>query len=347
MAKPSSSRSDLRNLNFYYLIIALVLLNIILIIISISIGRFRIPFSRVLSSLISKIIPSFGNSDATFDTVIFTIRLPRIIVALLIGASLSASGASYQGIFNNPLVDPYILGLSAGAGFGASIAILLGGNYLLIGAFAFGFSLLAVFLTTVIAHPQKNASMVTMVLSGFIVSSLFTSLISFIKYYADPYTKLPSIVYWLMGSLAQVSMKEVLLILPFVLISLVALYLLRWKLNILSLGSEEAKLLGESPNILRNIIIGIATFLTSLSVSVSGIIGWVGLVIPHLGRMIVGPDYRKLIPTSILLGSFYLLLMDDLSRVISASEVPIGIFTALIGAPFFIYLMKFSKYKWS
>ncbi|MGB9694276.1 MAG: FecCD family ABC transporter permease, partial [Fervidobacterium sp.] len=301
-------------------IFLLLALNILLFFISLSIGRFNVPLIEVVKLMLGKVFHLIEPIDSTYDTIVFSIRLPRILAAMLIGAALSQSGAAYQGLFNNPLVDPYILGLSAGAGFGAAIAILMNGNYLIIELFAFGFSLLAVFLTSTISRSSK--SVVTMVLSGFIVSSLFTSLISFLKYYADPYTKLPSIVYWLMGTLSQVSAKEIAFIAPIMLVSMIALYLLRWKLNILSLGTEEALSLGENPAKLRFIIVVISTVLTSLSVSISGIIGWVGLVIPHLGRMLVGPDYRKLLPTSILLGSSYLLIMDNLSRSISASEIP-------------------------
>lgn len=339
--KPISYR---KTFSFTLVIFLLLALNVLLFLISLSIGRFNVPFIEVVKLMLGKVFHLIKPIDSTYDTIVFSIRLPRILAAMLIGAALSQSGAAYQGLFNNPLVDPYILGLSAGAGFGAAIAILMNGNYLIIELFAFTFSLLAVFLTSTISRSSKST--VTMVLSGFIVSSLFTSLISFLKYYADPYTKLPSIVYWLMGTFSQVSTKEIGFIAPIMLVSMIALYLLRWKLNILSLGTEEALSLGENPAKLRFIIVVISTVLTSLSVSISGIIGWVGLVIPHLGRMLVGPDYRKLLPTTILLGSSYLLIIDNLSRSISASEIPIGILTALIGAPFFIYLMRFTRYRW-
>jgi iron complex transport system permease protein len=328
-------------------ILILILLNIVLFIVSLSLGRYKIDPLTVLKVVLGKIFPLGQTFDDTVKTVIFDIRFPRVIAALLIGASLSESGAAYQGIFDNPLVSPFILGLSSGAGFGAAIAILIGGNYLLIELFAFIFSIIAVVLSLFISRSQKNSNSITLVLSGFIVSSLFTSLISFLKYYADPYTKLPSIVYWLMGSLAQISQRDVIFVAPFIIASIILLYLLRWKLNILSLGNEEATLLGENPKKLRLIIIFLSTLLTSLCVSISGVIGWVGLVIPHLGRMLVGPDFRKLLPVSTLIGSFYLLLIDDLSRTISLSEIPIGILTALIGAPFFIYLMRRGKYRWS
>lgn len=328
-------------------LLILILLNLILFIISLSIGRYRISPLTVSKAILGRIFPLTHVIDDTVKTVVFDIRFPRVIAALLIGASLSQSGAAYQGIFDNPLVSPFILGLSSGAGFGAAIAILLGGNYLIIEIFAFVFSIAAVLLSIFISRSQKNSNSVTLVLSGFIVSSLFTSLISFLKYYADPYTKLPSIVYWLMGSLSQITTKDVIFVAPIIITALIALYFLRWKLNILSLGSEEATLLGENPRRLRSIIIFLSTLLTSLCVSISGVIGWVGLVIPHLGRMLVGPDFRKLLPVSTLLGAFYLLLIDDLARSLTASEIPIGILTALVGAPFFIYLMRRRHYRWS
>jgi len=328
-------------------VLILTVLNVILFIISLSLGRYKIDPIIVSKAILGKVFPLKQTIDDTVKTVIFDIRLPRVLAALLIGASLSQSGAAYQGIFDNPLVSPFILGLSSGAGFGAALAILIGGNYLVVELFAFIFSIIAVLLSIFISRSQKSPNTVTLVLSGFIVSSLFTSLISFFKYYADPYTKLPSIVFWLMGSLSQISMKDVIFIAPIIIVSLILLYLLRWKLNILSLGNEEATLLGENPARLRSIIIFLSTLLTSLSVSISGVIGWVGLVIPHIGRMLVGPDFRKLLPVSTLLGAFYLLLIDDLVRSISASEIPIGILTALIGTPFFIYLIRRGKYRWS
>jgi iron complex transport system permease protein len=265
---------------------------------------------------------------------------------LLIGTSLSESGAAYQGIFDNPLVSPFTLGLSSGAGFGAALAMLIDANELVVQIAAFFFAIVSVVLSIIIGKSKKESNSVTLVLAGFIVSSLFTSLISFLKYYADPYTKLPSIVFWLMGSLSNISTKTILIVAPILIVLIFILFLLRWKLNILSLGEEESLMLGENPRQMRYIIIFISTLLTSLSVSLGGVIGWVGLVVPHIGRMLVGPDYRKLLPTTILLGSSYLLLIDDISRTITSSEMPIGILTALIGTPIFIYIMWKGKYKW-
>lgn len=339
--KPTSSR---KTLNLYAVLAVLIAFNVIALFASISIGRFGIPLGEVAKTFLARFFKSVAVEDPAYSTVIFSIRLPRIVAAMLIGAALSQSGAAYQGLFNNPLVDPYILGISAGAGLGASIAILLGGNHLVIQLSAFAFSIVAVLITVFAARSSR--SNIALVLSGFIVSSLFSSIISFLKYYADPYTKLPSIVFWLMGSLSQISMNDLLYIIPFVLLAILLLFLLRWKLNILSLGQEEAITLGENPARLKLSIIIISSLLTSLCVSLSGIIGWVGLVIPHLGRMLVGPDYRKLLPVSLFLGSLYLVVMDTLSRSLAASEIPIGILTAFVGAPFFIFLMRRTGYKW-
>ncbi len=335
-----------RILSFKGIIVILSLFNVALFVISLGIGRYSISPSLILNALAIKLFHIGGAVGSTINTVIFDIRLPRVIAALLIGASLSESGAAYQGIFDNPLVSPFTLGLSSGAGFGAGLAILIGGNELVIQLFAFVFAVISVILSIVIGREKNESNSVTLVLAGFIVSSFFTSLISFLKYYADPYTKLPSIVFWLMGSLSNITMKNILINGLIMIVAIIMLYFLRWKLNILSLGDEETRLLGENPKKLKYFIIFLSTLLTSLSVSLSGVIGWVGLVVPHIGRMLIGPNFRKLLPVTILAGSFYLLLIDDVSRVISASEVPIGILTALIGTPIFIYIMWRGKYKW-
>ncbi|MGC8722062.1 MAG: FecCD family ABC transporter permease [Caldisericaceae bacterium] len=342
----SSQKNSKKSFSFYSIIFLLVGANVALFVVSLGVGRYSIAPTTVIRALLARLLNHSNSVSSTVDTVIFDIRLPRIIAALLIGTSLSESGAAYQGIFDNPLVSPFTLGLSSGAGFGAALAMLAGANELFIQISAFIFAIISVILSIAIGKTKNQSNSVTLVLAGFIVSSLFTSLLSFLKYYADPYTKLPSIVFWLMGSLSDISSRTVMVIAPIMIALILALYFLRWKLNILSLGDEEALMLGENPRRLRYFIIFISTLLTSLSVSISGVIGWVGLVVPHIGRMLVGPDYRKLLPVTILLGSAYLLLIDDISRTITASEMPIGILTALIGTPIFIYIMWKGKYRW-
>jgi iron complex transport system permease protein len=313
---------------------------------SFTIGQYPISFADSIKVLFSRILPIKRVWDEIFDVVIFQARFPRIIAAMLVGGALSIGGASFQGIFYNPLVEPYILGVSSGAGFGAALAILLGANMFWIQITAFTMGLLSMVLTLWIGSSRRSKSQITLVLSGFIVGSLFTSFISFIKFVADPYTKLPSIVFWLMGSFASVTYKALAISAPVIVIGSMLLILLRWKLNILAMGDSEAKTLGENPGRLRLSVIFITTIIVASSVSLSGIIGWVGLVVPHIARMLFGSDHRKLIPVSLLLGSGYLLLIDDLSRTITTSELPIGVLTALIGAPVFVFLLRKERTGW-
>lgn len=331
----------------YLIIVFLIVVYILVFFFSFTIGQYPISFSDSIKVLLSRIFPIERVWDETFDVVIFQARLPRIISAMLVGGALSIGGASFQGIFYNPLVEPYILGVSSGAGFGAAIAILLGGNFITVQVTSFLMGLLSMILTLWIGSSRRNKSTITLVLSGFIVGSLFSSFISFIKFVADPYTKLPSIVFWLMGSFASVSYKALAISAPIIIVGSLVLILLRWKLNILAMGDNEAKTLGENPVRLRLSVIFLTTLITASSVSISGIIGWVGLVVPHIARMLFGSDHRKLIPASLFLGSGYLLIIDNLSRTITTSELPIGILTALIGAPIFAFLLRKERSGWA
>lgn len=283
------------------------------------------------------------------ETVIFDIRLPRVIAAILVGMSLAASGTAYQGMFRNPMVSPNILGVSAGAGFGAAFAILISLNAVGVQFFAFIFGILAVTISYFISKIVSKKSNITLilVLSGMVVSALFSSLISLIKYIADPDDKLPAITYWLMGSFASVEIEDIYTIIIPMFIGLIPLYLLRWKINTLSFGDEEALGVGISTNRLRMIIIICSTLITAAAVSISGLIGWVGLIVPHLARMVVGSDHKTLLPSSMFIGGIYLLLVDDLARSLISIELPIGILTSLIGAPFFIWLLMKSRRGWS
>jgi iron complex transport system permease protein len=286
-------------------------------------------------------------SVSTQHTVLFNIRLPRILAALLVGAALSTAGVSFQGIFRNPLVSPDILGVGAGAGFGACLAILLWNNYLLIQLTAFSFGLLAMFFAISMGKVSNGTGTLVFVLSGIVVSSIFTALTSLVKYVADPYDQLPAIIFWLMGSLATVRYGDLLWILFPMFIGSLVLFLLRWRINILSLGDEEAKALGMNVEKMRLIIIVCATLITSAAVSISGVIGWVGLVVPHISRMIVGPNYSRLLPMSTVIGASFMLLVDDLSRTVTATEIPLGILTSLVGAPLFAYLIKRGHMGWN
>jgi iron complex transport system permease protein len=326
------------------------LLPFVLLIISLFIGRYQTPLSDVVSES-GKAFSSlfFGTHASVSDqhTVLFNVRLPRILAALLVGSALSIAGASFQGIFRNPLVSPYILGVGAGAGFGACLAILLWNSYLFIQLMAFAFGLLAMFIAISMGKASKGTGTLVFVLSGIIVGSIFTALTSLAKYVADPYDQLPAIVFWLMGSLSTVRYTDLLYILLPIFIGTLVLLLLRWRINILSLGDEEAKALGMDVEKMRLIIIICATLVTSAAVSISGVIGWVGLVVPHISRMIVGPNYSRLLPMSMVIGASFMLIVDDLSRTIIATEIPLGILTALVGAPLFAYLVKKGRMGWN
>jgi len=326
------------------------LLPIALLVISLFVGRYQTPMSAVVDEsvkMFSSLLFGTPASVSTQHTVLFNIRLPRILAALLVGAALSTAGVSFQGIFRNPLVSPYILGVGAGAGFGACLAILLWDNYLLIQLMAFAFGLLAMFIAISMGKASKGAGTLVFVLSGIIVGSIFTALTSLVKYVADPYDELPAIVFWLMGSLATVRYGDLLYILFPMFIGTVVLFFLRWRINILSLGDEEAKALGMDVEKVRLIIIICATLITSAAVSISGVIGWVGLVVPHISRMIVGPNYSRLLPMSIVIGASFMLLVDDLSRTVAATEIPLGILTSLVGAPLFAYLIRRGRMGWN
>jgi iron complex transport system permease protein len=276
------------------------------------------------------------------------IRIPRVLIAMLAGAGLSVSGCAYQGVFRNPMVSPDILGATAGAGFGATIAILLGFSDLGVQAVAFGTGLAAVLLTYTLGMMVSNRGNVILplVLSGIVVAALFRAGISMIKTTADPFNKLPAITFWLLGSLSAVKTRDILWLFLPLLAGTVPLLFLGWRINLLSFGDEEAAAMGVNPSRIRIVVIVCSSVITSAVVSIGGLIEWVGLVMPHLARMIVGPDYKALIPATLLLGGTFLLLVDDAARSLLASEISLGILTALIGAPFFIFLMYQEKRRY-
>jgi len=313
---------------------------------SFAIGRYAISIPNAINILLGRNISS-ESIDAT--AVLFYIRMPRIIAAMIIGAALSASGSTYQGLFRNPMVSPDILGVSAGAGFGAALGILLSFGIVGIQVMSFCGGISAVLLTLLIASAidkEKNITL-ALILTGMVISTLFVSFVSIVKYVADTDNKLPAITYWLMGSLSAVDMSHVRMILIPMAIGFVPLFLLRWKLNVMSFGDEEARAMGLDTTRVRIIFVVCSTLLTASAVSISGMIGWIGLVIPHLSRMLVGPNYRVLLPTSMLVGAIFLLVVDDAARCVFSMEVPLGILTSLIGAPFFVYLLIRGKRGWA
>ena len=324
--------------------VLLVFLPIILFFASFLMGRYPISPVDVVKTILSPLFPQLTVSS-TVNTIVWQIRLPRILAALLVGASLSMAGTAFQGIFKNPLVSSDLLGVSNGAGFGAALAILLSGSSVVIQLFAFVFGIISVSITYLISKAYKAGGILILVLSGVAISAFFNSLISGIKFIADPEDKLPEIVYWLMGSLASVTMNEIIMIIIPLFIGFIILYLLRWQMNIM--GDEEAQSLGLNPSRVRLIIIAACTLLTSAAVSICGIIGWIGMIIPHMARMIVGPDNKVLLPASLSLGASFLLLIDNISRVVISIEIPIGILTAVIGVPIFLYLLRRGYSEWS
>ena len=269
-----------------------------------------------------------------------SVRLPRVLMAMIVGMGLSVSGAAYQAIFGNPLVSPHILGVASGAGFGASIGILVSGGVLFVQGMALGFGLLAVGLVMLISTVGKRGQLYVIVLSGVIVNSLFDALVSLTKYLADPQSKLPSIVIWLMGSLSTTSYRDLYTSGILIVLCVLVIFAIRWRLNLLSLNEEEAESLGIDVRKSRAIIIILSTLITAAAVSSCGVIGWIGLVIPHASRIFVGTDHRMLIPVSAMGGAIYLLLIDNVARSATSQELPLSILTAIIGAPFFAYILR-------
>jgi iron complex transport system permease protein len=313
----------------------LLLLLILVAMVSLTIGSYSLTIHDWWNVLTS---PA---ESGTAGIVLLQVRFPRLLAAMLVGGGLALAGAAYQGLFNNPMVSPDILGASAGAGFGAALGILCGFHVVAIQGLSFAMGLLAVALAWSIGSIlcRRGDPVLMLVLVGILIGSVFTALISFAKYLADPYDRLPAITYWLMGSFASINPKDVKLSVIPILAGCIPLFLLRWRLNVLCLGEEEARTLGLNTRWLRLIVIVAATLITAASVSVCGMVGWIGLVVPHLARMVVGPNYKIMVPTAALMGACFLLLVDDVARSAAALEIPVGILTALIGAPFFLFLL--------
>lgn len=325
--------------------ILLSVLSVLVMSFSLMLGRYTISVND-LWLFVQSYFCADKETLTPIKTVLIDIRLPRVIAAFLVGGTLSITGATYQGMFRNPMVSPSILGVSAGAGFGAALAILLGLSTLLLqfSAFIFGIGAVVAVYAISLSTGKKHDKCLTLILSGMIVATVFAALISMLKYLADPDDTLPSIVYWLMGGLSHIEMTDLRFIAFISIPGLLLLSISGWKLDMLSFGDEEARTMGINVERLRFLVITIATLMTASAVSISGIIGWVGLVIPHIARMLVGSKNSVLLPASFFIGGLFLLIVDDFSRSIVNMEIPLGITTSLIGAPFFIFiLMKSSK----
>jgi iron complex transport system permease protein len=288
----------------------------------------------------------FNNTDNSnlVQSVIFDVRLPRVLLTFLVGGSLAISGCSIQAIFRNPLTDSYILGLSSGAAFGAALALAY--SFLPVQVSAFIFGLVAVGLSYFMARKNKNVSIVSLILSGIIVSGIFTALLTLVQFYSDPF-KLQSIVHWTMGNLHNANWEKLQSAVIPITVGVIVLFVYRWRLNVLALGDDEARTVGINPEKDKLIILIASTLAASSAVAVAGIIGLYGLIVPHMVRMIIGPDNRQSIPLNFLFGGMFLLVIDDFSRTLSGFEIPIGVFTMLLGAPFFIFLMKKTNIGWN
>lgn len=328
---------------FRFVFMLLVLILIVLFFVSLFIGRYsNIDILTSAKIFLNEIFGVFEQKWTDLDaSIILKLRLPRILASILVGASLALAGTAYQVLFGNPMASPDTLGVSSGSSVGACLGILLGWSSILVETSAFLIGCVTVLLSYAIAmliSKGKNAT-VFLILTGMVISSFLSSFISIIKYVADPDDQLPAITYWLMGSFSSVDINDVKIQFVVLLLGAIPLLLLRWRINMLSLNYFEAKSMGINVNLLRTITIICATLLTASSVAISGGIGWVGLVIPHMMRFIVGNDCRRLFPSSALAGSIYLIIMDDLARTISPSEIPIGVLTSLIGAPVFFLIL--------
>lgn len=318
----------------------MLVLPIVTAIICMGIGRLLLGPDEIVSNLFRIITEGADSVDPQIYSVLINARLPRIILAVLCGAGLAVSGAAFQSIFSNALATPDTLGVAAGSSFGAALALLLGMGLISVQLTALGIGFIAVLMTYMISRQKKGASTIMVILSGMVIASLFEAGISIIKFVADSESQLPAITYWLMGSLANTSYKSLMLGAPFIVVGIGIIFALRWKLNVLMLSEDEAKTMGVNIKVMRVVIALAATMITASCVSMCGQVGWVGLLIPHICRMLFGSNNQNIIPASISLGAVFLLIMDTVARSATAAEIPISILTAVIGAPFFIILLK-------
>ncbi len=336
VARPRRARGPILLVVFAVLLCAAALA-------SITLGRYSVPFADLIR--VTRDLFAGQLDDSPASMVVWQIRAPRILAAVLIGLALSVAGAVYQGMFRNPLVSPDILGASAGAGFGASLAIMWRLGLEGIQVFAFVFGLAAVLLAWSVSRTMRRDPLLGLVLAGIVVGAIFTAGTSFLKYVADPESDLPAITFWLMGGLNGVRMDQ----LPYLAIPvfgcLAVLWVCRWRLNVLTFGDETARTLGINVQMLRAVVIVCATLLTTASVAIGGLIAWVGLVVPHLVRLTVGPDLRIVVPAAVLAGGFFLLVVDNIARNLLTMELPLGVLTSVVGAPFMLALIALDR-RW-
>ncbi len=325
--------------------IILIALPLIVAILCIGVGRYSISASDTVRVILDEIK---GTSEQGLEyTVIFNIRMPRVLLAMLVGAGLACAGAAFQGLFTNPLATPDTLGVASGASFGAVLALMYDANMITVQIMALIFGLIACLITYSFSKIKGSSSIVMIVLAGMVVSSMFQAFVSLAKYVADPQDKLPSITYWLMGSMSSASYETLKLGSPFIIVGLVIIFVLRWRLNILSLNEDEVKSMGMNIKVMRFLVILAASLITSSCVSMCGQVGWIGLLVPHVARMLMGSNNKTVVPISISLGAVFMLVMDTVARSATAAEIPLSILTAIIGAPFFIILLRKTGGVWS
>ena len=320
-----------------FLIMGGALLFVVLV--SLAVGWYGISPGTIFSYFWSRLFQTGTVFPDEIHTVLMHVRLPRILMGLLVGGGLSVAGHTFQGIFRNPMASPDVLGASSGAGFGAALAILWGFNSAGITGLSFLFGLLSILLVLILTSFVRSQKILALILTGMVVSSLFSAGLSLVKLVADPTNELPQITYWLMGSLNSSKMRDLTFAAPVILGGILVVLLLRWQLNVLTMGEEAAATMGVRTRLVRVVLILAATLVTATAVSVSGVIGWIGLVIPHFARMTVGSDNRFSLPASALMGAGFLVLVDDIARRATTSGIPLGILTAFVGAPFFVYLI--------
>jgi len=309
--------------------------------VSLTMGRFPIAIGDIATLIVSWVGIGPGRAGVSEPVwrVIELVRVPRILVGAFVGAGLAVSGAVLQGIFRNPLVDPHIIGVSSGAAFGGVLAILFGLGAAILWSMAFVFGLAAVLLVIVVSRKAGRTSILMLVLAGVVISAMFAALVSLATYFANPNDTLPAIVFWLMGSFASATPGRALLMLPIITVFIVPLLLIRFRLNVLSLGEEEAQGLGIRVEPTRWLALACVAGITAASVANTGMIGWVGLVVPHFARAVVGPDHRQLLPAAAMIGASYMLIIDTIARTLISAELPLGVLTALIGAPIFVLIL--------
>lgn len=322
--------------HFHTCMIAGIVIILLISLIALCMGQYSVPIREVISILIGK-----GSTMKNAETVIWNVRLPRIILSALAGSGLAVAGCAFQSLFSNPLATPDTLGCANGASFGAALGILLGLPSIGIQCSALLFGILAVILVFVVTKTSQNqVTMIMVILSGMVISSLFSALVSLVKYVADPNDVLPVITFWLMGSFSSTTMKSLMIGIPFIMIGVLMIFLMRYRLNTLALSEDEARSLGVDLKKTRTLVILASTMITASVVSLCGVIGWVGLLIPHISRMLFGNDNRRVVPSSIVFGAIFMILVDTIARCAVSSEIPVSILTAVIGAPVFILLLR-------